>query len=194
MGLGVGTLAAYGRAGDTVRIYEINPQVVDIARRPFRYLELCPAKVELVMGDARLSMENEPPQAYDVLIMDAFSSDAVPVHLLTREAFAIYQRHLKPDGVILVNISNRYLDLRPVVENAAREFGYESLHFDSEDGMAEDLEGGWWYYAASWMVLSKDQALMNRESLRRAASAPVPPRKDIALWTDDYSSMFRILK
>ncbi|MBM3851954.1 MAG: hypothetical protein FJ399_02225 [Verrucomicrobia bacterium] len=194
LGLGVGTVAGYGKPGDTYRIYEINPQVTAIARSPFSYLARSPAKIEIVMGDARLSMENEPPQNFDFLIMDAFSSDAVPVHLLTREAFAIYRRHLKPDGAILVNISNRYLNLRPVVENAARQFGFQAYNIDSNDGGSDEEEGGWWFYAASWMVLSKNREFMNRDALRLAASPPEPPRHDIPLWTDDYTSMFKILK
>ncbi|MFM7752359.1 MAG: hypothetical protein ACKPB0_18280, partial [Opitutaceae bacterium] len=124
----------------------------------------------------------------------AFSSDAVPVHLLTREAFEIYQRHLKPDGAIIVNISNRYLDLRPVVENAARLLGYDVLTIDSDDGAGEDEDGGWWFYAATFMVLSKNKEFMSREALRGAASPSAPARTDIPLWTDDYASMFRILK
>jgi hypothetical protein len=126
--------------------------------------------------------------------MDAFSSDAVPVHLLTKEAFAIYQRHLKPDGVILVNISNRYLNLRPVVENAAKAFNFQVHHIDSEDGDDEDEEAAWWLYASSWMILSKNQEFMSRDALRYAASPPANDRKDVPLWTDDYSSMFRVLQ
>jgi len=194
LGLGVGTVAGYGKPGDTYRIYEINPQVTAIARSPFSYLARSQAKIEIVMGDARLSMENEPPQHFDFLIMDAFSSDAVPVHLLTKEAFEIYRRHLKPDGAILVNISNRYLNLRPVVENAARQFGFQAYNIDSNDGGSDEEEGGWWFYAASWMVLSKNREFMNRDPLRLAASPPEPPRHDIPLWTDDYTSMFKILK
>ncbi len=194
LGLGVGTIAAYGRKGDTLRIYEINPQVTEIAAKPFTYLAHSDAKVEVVMGDGRLSMEAEPPQQFDILIMDAFSSDAVPVHLLTREAFEIYLKHLKPDGTILVNISNRYLDLRPVVENAAKHFGLQSHHVDSADGgYDEESGGGWWLYAATWMILSRNEAFMNHESLRQAASPPDARRNDIPLWTDDYTSMYRIL-
>lgn len=195
LGLGVGTVTAYGKPGDYYRIYEINPQVKQIAEKPFSYLATSPARIELVMGDARLSMENEPPQEFDFLIMDAFSSDAVPVHLLTREAFEIYQRHLKPDGVILVNISNRYLDLRPVVENAARALGFQTHHINSEDGAGEEDygESSWWLYAASWMILSRNQEFMDRPALRAAASPPAPVRSDIPLWTDDYTSMFKIL-
>ncbi len=196
LGLGVGTVAAYGKPGDYYRIYEINPQVKEIAERPFSYVARSDAKVEIVMGDGRLSMENEPPQGFDFLIMDAFSSDAVPVHLLTREAFEIYQRHLKPDGVILVNISNRYLDLRPVVENAARALGFRSCRIDREDGAGEEDngEGGWWLYASSWMILSKNHEFMDRGAIRWAA-APLPEKRvDVPLWTDDYTSMFKILQ
>jgi hypothetical protein len=194
LGLGVGTVTAYGKPGDYFRIYEINPQVRDIAEKPFSYIARSDAKIELVMGDARLSMENEPPQNFDVLIMDAFSSDAVPVHLLTKEAFDIYQRHLKPDGAILVNISNRYLDLRPVVENAARALDYQVHHIDNEDGDEDEEDAAWWLYASSWMILSKNKEFMSRDALRYAASGPASPPKNIPLWTDDYTSMFNLLQ
>lgn len=194
LGLGVGTIAAYGRPGDYMRIYEINPQVTDIAAKPFSYLANSEAKVEVVMGDGRLSMENEAPQNFDILIMDAFSSDAVPVHLLTREAFDIYVRHLNKDGAILVNISNRFLDLRPVVENAAKEFGFQALHINSDDGGGEEEgESAWWLYGSSWMILSKNTEFLNRGALRQAASPPLSEPNKIPLWTDDYASMFEIL-
>ena len=193
LGLGVGTVTAYGKPGDYFRIYEINPQVKDIATKPFSYITRTEAKVEIVMGDARLSMENEPPQEFDFLIMDAFSSDAVPVHLLTKEAFEIYLRHLKPDGAILVNISNRYLNLRPVVENAAKVFNLQCHHIDNEDTGQEDEEGGWWLYPSSWMILSRNQEFMARDALRYAASPPVSGAETIPLWTDDYTSMFKVL-
>jgi hypothetical protein len=116
------------------------------------------------------------------------------VHLLTKEAFEIYQRHLKPDGAIVVNISNRYLDLRPVIENAAREFGFQSHHINCEDGAGgDDDEGSWWLYASSWMILSKNQAFMDRNELKWAAS-PTAASTNIPLWTDDYTSMFKILQ
>ncbi|MSU25570.1 MAG: hypothetical protein EXS32_17330 [Opitutus sp.] len=194
LGLGVGTIAAYGQPGDSLRIYEIDPAVKRLAEKPFTYLATSFAQIDVIMGDARLSMEREPPQNFDFLIMDAFSSDAVPVHLLTQEAFAIYQRHLKPDGVILVNISNRYLNLRPVIENAARAFQFQSHHIECEDGASDDEdEGAWWLYGNTWMVLSKNQEFMARSALRSAASPPAPPNQ-LPLWTDDYSSMFRVLQ
>jgi hypothetical protein len=194
LGLGIGTITAYGKPGDYIRVYEINPQVKRIAEDPFTYVANSRAKIDIVMGDGRLSMENEPPQDFDILIMDAFSSDAVPVHLLTKEAFEIYQRHLKPDGAILVNISNRYLDLRPVVENAARAFGFQAHHINCEDGAGgDDDEGAWWLYASSWMILSKNKAFMERNELKWAASPPAAANT-IPLWTDDYTSMFKILQ
>ncbi|WP_414662837.1 fused MFS/spermidine synthase [Horticoccus sp. 23ND18S-11] len=194
LGLGVGTVTAYGKPGDYFRIYEINPQVEAIAANPFSYLARSQAKIELVMGDGRLSMENEPPQAFDILIMDAFSSDAVPVHLLTKEAFAIYVRHLKPDGAILVNISNRYLDLRPVVENAAQAFGFQSVHINNEDGGDNEDDGGWWLYASTWMILSKNKEFLERPAIRNVASPAMTTPNTIPLWTDDYTSMFKILQ
>lgn len=195
LGLGVGTVTAYGKPGDYIRIYEINPQVKQIAESPFSYLHYSEAKIDVVMGDGRLSMENEPPQNFDILIMDAFSSDAVPVHLLTKEAFEIYRRHLKPDGAILVNISNRYLDLRPVVENAARAFDLDVHTINNEDGSPDDYEeGGWWLYSSTWMILSRNEDFMNRGALRNVAAPPAPYFHPIPLWTDDYTSMFRILQ
>ncbi len=193
LGLGVGTIAAYGKPGDYLRIYEIDPEVKRVAEKPFSYLATSEAKIDIVMGDGRLSMEREAPQNLDFLIMDAFSSDAVPVHLLTKEAFEIYERHLKPDGVILINISNRYLDLRPVVENAARAFGFPAYQIESEDGSDDDEEGAWWFYASTWMILSKNQEFMARHPVRSAAS-PTAARNNIPLWTDDYTSMFRVLQ
>ena len=122
LGLGCGTLAAYGMPSDIIRIYEINPLVVHIAQTQFTYLKDTAARKEIVMGDGRLSLEREPSQQFDLLVMDAFSGDSVPVHLVTREAFRTYFRHLKPGGILAVNITNRYLDLTPVMERAATRF------------------------------------------------------------------------
>ena len=119
IGLGAGTMAAYGRKGDYVRFYDINPLVVDVARNEFWFLSGTKAGVGVALGDARISLEREMPQNFDVLVIDAFSSDAIPVHLLTLEAFAQYLRHLKEGGAIAVHVSNRYLDLEPVVAKAA---------------------------------------------------------------------------
>src|SRR2546428_10045954 len=123
IGLGAGTLAAYGQPGDIFRFYEINPLVVPIAQTSFTYLRETPAKVDIVLGDARLSLENDPPQQFDVLAVDAFSGDAIPVHLLTREPVALYLRHLKPAGILAIHTSNTYLRLAPIVQLLARDAG-----------------------------------------------------------------------
>src|SRR5262249_52002833 len=132
VGLGCGTLAAYGRKGDTIRIYEINPLVLNIARTEFTYLSDTAATLEAAVGDGRLVLESETSRQFDIFVMDAFSGDSVPVHLITREAFQLYLRHLKPDGVLAVNISNKYLDLVPVMERAAHDMHRVGLvyHWD----------------------------------------------------------------
>lgn len=192
VGLGTGTLAAYGRPGDALRIYEINPAVEQLARKEFTYLEYCQAKVEIVMGDARLSMERElaekHPQQFDLLALDAFSSDAIPVHLLTKEAFEIYLRQLKPDGVIAVHISNRYLNLRPVVETLAAHFGLGVV------SISEDTEPAWWVYSTTWMLLTKNKAFLEHSTIKDVADEPEKPGKPVPLWTDDFTNLYSILK
>jgi len=190
VGLGTGTLAAYGRPGDLVRIYEINPEVERIATSRFTYLRDCQAKVEVVLGDARLSMEREPPQQFDLLALDAFSSDAIPVHLLTREAFETYERHLKPGGVIAVHISNHFLDLEPVVLNVAQHFKFYFAIIDYDEN-----DDDWWEYSSTWVLLTHDGSLLDDPGICAATAANVPPAKPrLPLWTDDFSSLFAILK
>ncbi len=192
VGLGTGTLAAYARPGDYMRIYEINPTVEVLAKTQFKYLEYCPGKVEVAMGDARLVMEQEVEekrlQNFDLLALDAFSSDAIPVHLLTKEAFEIYMKQIKPDGVIAVHISNRYLDLRPVVEKLAEHFGLQVAT------ISDDNEPEWWIYATTWMVLSKNKAIMEHEEIKDVAEAPEPTNRNFPLWTDDFASLYTIMK
>jgi hypothetical protein len=192
VGLGTGTLAAYGRKGDTLRIYEINPEVERLAREQFKYLEYCQAKVDVVMGDARLMMEQEVAenraQQFDLLALDAFSSDAIPVHLLTKEAFEIYLKHLKPGGLIAVHISNRYLDLRPVVEKLAAHFG---MHVAT---ISDDDEPEWWIYATTWMLLTKDKALLEHDTIRDHQDIEEETNPSFPLWTDDFASLYSIMK
>ncbi len=189
VGLGTGTLAAYGRAGDYLRIYELNPQIERLAGSVFKYLGRCPAKIEIAPGDARLSMEREPSQQFDLLALDAFSSDAIPVHLLTREAFELYGRHLKPNGVLAVHISNHYLDLEPVVANLARRFNYKTALIDYDEAGES-----WWLYASAWMLLCRDEQFLQSPGIAQAAQ-PLQARKTQGpLWTDDFTSLFRILK
>jgi SAM-dependent methyltransferase len=187
VGLGAGTIAAYGMRGDTFRFYEINPLVVRLADTEFRYVRDSEAKVDVVPGDARLSLEAEPPQGYDVLAVDAFSGDSIPVHLLTREAFDLYFRHLKEGGVLAVHVSNKYLDLMPVVGRATESAGKEAVIVDTED----EEESG--VYGSTWILVSEDTRLFGRPALKEAGSA-LAAREDVRLWTDDYSNLFRILK
>lgn len=192
VGLGTGTLASYGTAGDYLRIYEINPAVVRLARTRFTYLSRCPARVDIVMGDARLSMEHElragRPQRFDLLALDAFSGDAIPVHLLTREAFAVYLREINPDGIIAVHISNRYLDLRPVVERLAREFGLETATIDDDD------EKRAWIYPTTWVLVTRDGKWLDQPAIAAVAAPSESPPRAPPLWTDDYASLVRILR
>jgi SAM-dependent methyltransferase len=186
-GLGAGTLAAYGRSGDVFRFYDINPKVVEFARSEFSFLADSRAQVEVALGDARLSLEREPDQNFDILALDAFSSDAIPVHLLTAEAFGTYLRHLRRGGILAVHISNRYLDLVPVVQQAARVLSLEVRQVENED----DDEAG--VYRSDWMLLSASPAAFEGKLLKEAA-ARVDAVPHVKLWTDDYSDLYRILK
>jgi SAM-dependent methyltransferase len=186
IGLGTGTLAAYGRAGDYFRFYEINPLVLRLAHSEFTFLKLCKAKLDVALGDARLSLERESPENFDVLAVDAFSSDAIPVHLLTREAFVLYFRHLRPDGVLAVHVSNKHLDLTPVVKLSAASLQKDARLVDTEDE-ANDVFGSTW-------VLVTSSANFFDGPLMRTAAVAVPPPHKTRMWTDDYSNLFQILK
>jgi hypothetical protein len=188
MGLGCGTLAAYGQRGDTLRIYEINPLVVDIATREFTYLRDTPAKVEIAMGDARLNLEAEPSQQFDILVMDAFSGDSVPVHLITREAFETYFRHLKPGGILAVNITNNYLDLEPVMGSAAAAVNKAAYSYffegDPEDPVC---------FTSSWALVMDGSTWDTQLALHANAKLLRPARK-FRTWTDDFSNLLSILR
>jgi hypothetical protein len=190
LGLGCGTLAAYGRTGDTIRIYEINPQVLDIARREFTYLRDTPASVETAIGDGRLVIESEPANhEFDVLVMDAFSGDSVPVHLITREAFQSYFAHLKPGGILAVNISNKYLDLEPVMQRAAESLGKAGFVYrysPEEDDML--------CFSCSWALIMDDAAARTHPELAQHAFNTLRPTRPFRVWTDDFSNMYSILK
>jgi hypothetical protein len=186
IGLGAGTLAAYGKEGDYYRFYEINPTVIEVARREFTYLADCRAKVDVVLGDARLSMEREDPQKFDVLVIDAFSSDSIPVHLLTREAFDLFFRHLCPGGILAVHVSNTHLELAPVVERLATALDKRNILVENEED--EDL-----VYGASW-VLVADQATFEHNRELISSGHPVESNSRLRLWTDDYSNLIQILK
>jgi hypothetical protein len=188
LGLGCGTLAAYGRPGDVLRIYEINPQMLEIATRTFTYTTDTPAKVEYALGDGRLVLESEPDQHFDMLVMDAFSGDSVPVHLITREAFATYFRHLKPGGILAVNISNTYLNLEPVMERAADAFHKTALVYHYTPGEEEPL-----CFGCSWTLIM-DPATAEQHPALKSAGKVLKPDHQFRIWTDNFSNMFSILK
>jgi hypothetical protein len=185
VGLGVGTLAAYGRPGDVIRFYEINPEVTALAREYFTFLDDSPAEVDVVAGDARLVLERQEDQQFDLLVLDAFSGDAVPAHLLTREALAVYQRHLAPEGVLAWHISNLHFDLRPVVAALADEAGLHARVLMFRGDEASGQTGSVWFAAGG------DASLLRTPQLEALASA-IPPER--CLWTDDFSDLFSLLK
>ena len=186
VGLGTGTLAAYGRAGDVYRFYEINPQVIGIARTQFTYLSDSRATIETVLGDARLNMEREPAQQYDLIAIDAFSSDSIPVHLITREAMAVYLKHLKPDGILAFHVTNRFLRLAPVVKMIADEYKLRSVLVVDE---AEESD----LAKTDWVLLSRNPALLGQQEITSAATE-IEAIPGLGVWTDDYNNLFRILK
>lgn len=190
VGLGAGTIAAYGRAGDEVRFYEIDSTVKELSEAYFTFRQDTPAKAdEVVLGDARLQMERESPQNYDVLAVDAFSGDAIPVHLLTLECLAVYQKHLKPDGILAIHISNRYLDLAPIVRALAKagEMRVENFHFAERDSKTLGLEAS----SSEWMLVTKNEDFFFDEEVAEAIVSQTDGR--LILWTDQYSNLSDIL-
>ena len=186
VGLGVGTLAGYARKGDVYRFYEINPQVIDAAQKHFTFLSKSPASIEYVLGDARLQLEQEPNQQFDVLVIDAFSGDSVPIHLLTKEAFTHYFRHLKSDGILALHITNRFLNLRPVVKTAANAFDQD---IKLVSFAASETKVG---YRSEWALISKDKKAFRDIQFINAQELEEP--KGFTLWRDDYSSLLSIIK
>ena len=189
VGLGAGTLATYGRPGDAYRFYEINPQVIELARTEFSYLGSSKAKIETLLGDARLTLEREPAQHYDVLAIDAFSSDSIPTHLMTYQAMAVYLKNMKPDGVIAFHVTNRFLNLAPVVKRIADEHGLHTVLVaddpDTDDN--SDLAN------TDWVLVSRSKATLEHpritESLEKIGEIP-----GLRLWTDSFNNLFKILK
>jgi hypothetical protein len=185
-GLGTGTVAIYGRQGDSFRFYEINPAVAELAQTRFTFLKLSRAQWDIFLGDARLSLERDAGRRFDLLILDAFSGDSIPVHLLTREAFQLYLERLRPGGVIAVNISNNYLDLEPVVRGAAECAGLHCRIVESTHDPYRITHN------ALWMLLSADGGFLDRPEIRLASKTLRHPRPGI-LWTDDHNNLFSIL-
>jgi hypothetical protein len=187
IGLGVGTVAGYGRPGDTYRFYELNPAVVEAAEREFSFLADTPANVETVVGDGRLSLEREAPQEFDVLIVDAFSGDSIPSHLLTLECFAIYLRHIRQDGVLALHVSNSALDVVQVVRAAALRLGLPWLEFHTDAEAETDRA------ESDWVLIARSRELLEKPSLAAARRGGAGTNR-AQPWTDTYSSLISILK
>jgi len=188
IGLGVGTLAAYARPGDTFRFYEINPLVERLARARFSFLADSPATIDVVLGDARLSLERESPQQYDMLFVDAFSGDAIPVHLITQQAIEIYLRHLANDGLLLFNVSNRHVDLQPILAGVADRFSLHVIVVPSPQSRDSRYD-----YPSNWVILTRSSSRLQAPALAQVAEAPkrIP---FLRLWTDDYATLLPVLK
>ena len=190
LGLGAGTLATYAQDGDVYRYYEINPVVVRLAEGEggfFTFLQDSKATTTVVLGDARISLEQEQPQNFDVLVLDTFSSDSIPVHLVTKEAFGLYLAHLAPDGIIAAHITNLHLDLQPVFWQLAKNYGLSMVRVNYEG----DAMGG---YASHWILLARDPALLENPAILEHSVDLTEYSTSIELWTDDYSNLFQILK
>ena len=186
IGLGTGTLASYGTPGDLYRFYDINPAVIRIAREDFTYLAQSEATIETLLGDARLTLEREPAANLDILAIDAFSSDAIPVHLITSEALALYARNIKPNGVVAFHVTNRFLDLIPVVAALADAHGMQAvwIHDDGVDVLAS---------RSDWVLVSTNKALLDNPQIAGAAT-PIIREPEWRLWTDDFNNLFQVLR
>ena len=200
VGMGVGTMAGYAMEGDVYRLYDINPLVKKMSsdeqvQFTFRINAVDRgATVDVELGDARLTMEQElrqgEAQNYDVLILDAFSSDSIPVHLLTKESMELYEKHMNPRGVIAIHISNRYLDLEPVVRRLAKETHYPMVVAECYSG--EDY-GEDWIYACTWILLTRNEGIIKKLEEHGHIRSDLSKQEDLPLWTDDYASIFRIM-
>ncbi len=186
VGLGVGTIAAYGRPGDRIRFYEINPVVQPIARNLFTYIRDSAAQVSIVEGDARTSLTREEPQNFDVLVIDAFSGDSIPLHLLTTEAITLYRGHLTPGGILAFHISNQHVDLEPEIALLARASGMTARRITSPP---DDQRGE---FTSTWMLLTDNAGFFSMPDVAHASSPDENPRA--RLWTDDYSSLLPLLR
>jgi spermidine synthase len=190
IGLGAGTIATYGDKGDTIRFYEINPAIEEIAEKYFYYLKQCLADCLVVLGDARISLERElkasGSQEFHILAVDAFSSDAIPVHLLTREAFALYWQHLRSDGILAVHISNNHLELSPLIRNLAKESGKQAVLITAAPDTFSSL-------GSKWVLISSNENFLGDDRLQERITNWASDNPEPILWTDDYSNLLSVL-
>jgi SAM-dependent methyltransferase len=187
IGLGAGTIAAYGQPGDHIRFYDINPAVQPIARNVFTYIRDSQAQIDIIEGDARTSLAREQPQHFDVLVVDAFSGDAIPIHLLTREALDLYRRHLAPGGILAFHISNRHVDLEPPIALLAASAHMEARHVNS---LGKEEPGA---YSSTWMLVTDNADFFLQPELVAHAFDP-DTKPGLRLWTDDYSALLPVLR
>jgi spermidine synthase len=192
IGLGIGTISSYAREGDRYRFYEINPQVEGMARKHFTFLADCKGEESVIIGDGRVSLEWElaadNPQDFDVLFVDAFSGDSIPIHLLTKEAFELYFQHLKPDGVLAIHITNLHLDLSDPVRNLAADFGYEVVRVESYPEIGTRN-----IYYSNWVLISRNETFLQSLELNQYPTEwDREPPKDIR-WRDDYSNLLEVI-
>jgi hypothetical protein len=185
IGLGVGSFTAWGKPGDYFRIYELDPDVVKIAREQFWYLSGARAKIDIVTGDGRLSMERDPPQKFDLISVDAFSSGSIPIHLLTREALQAYRRHLAAGGVIVYNVTNRFVNLAPQLKLVAEAEGMKILLM-SDDPPEEK-------YSGTSYVLVTDNPILLADK-RFAGAEEIEPIKGLETWTDGFNNLFKVVR
>lgn len=191
IGLGAGAIAAHARKGDVFRFYEIDPQVAAVAMTDFSFLRDSPAQMDIALGDARLTLEREPEQRFDMLAVDAFSGDSIPMHLLTREAMAVYVRHLKPGGVIVFHATNRFVDITPVVERLAANFNMAAVLVSD---FPEDVGGAdYWLVNTDQIIVTRNAELLKAEPIRSAGRV-LSPRAGFRVWTDDFYNLLKILK
>lgn len=190
IGLGAGALAAYAQSGDQWVIYEINPAVVDLAKKEFSFLDRMKAPYEIVLGDGRLALEREAPRQYDVLAVDAFSGDSIPIHLVTKEAMAAYVKHLAPGGVIVFQATNRFVDLPPVAKRLADAFGLEAVLVEDSPQFTTGPER--WYLHTDQIIMTKNKDVLKHPAFKEAK--PISLRPDVGVFTDDHSNLLRILK
>jgi hypothetical protein len=190
IGLGIGTLAAYAEEGDSVRMYEINPQIEDIARNQFTFLADCAGEESVALGDARVVLEQElasgTNQQFDILFVDAFSGDSIPIHLLTREAFEVYFQHLKDDGVLAVHITNLHLDLSDPVRTLAKEFGMQNVRIEHDPVLADANY-------SNWVMITKNQTVLENIEATNFHSPWESEEFREILWTDDYSNLLEVI-
>ena len=190
-GLGAGTLSCYSRPGDVYRFYEINPAILELANEQFTYIGDAKGSIQVVIGDARISLERELEETgshqFDVMIVDAFSGDAIPIHLLTMEAMELYLKHLAPDGILAINVSNRHLSFEPVIEGIANRLGKKFYFIKNRSYRAYGVK------KSSWVLLTDNETFINHPGVAKYID-PWPKKGSPQLWTDDYSNLINILK